>query len=165
MYLWNVRKLADELKSGSLTEWQKMRYFLWSNVLAGLFLEFLLMRNFNIESYYGYFFLVVNALFVYLFIQRVFLINEKGDSKDFIERVVCLGIPIGIRIFALLVIIGVVLSILLLEMGFEEGGTVFLLYKGVSTLAGTAYYYYVLAKWIKYISGVDESTSLKGVEV
>lgn len=96
MYFWNTVALARELKSRSLSQSERMKYYLVSSTMYALFSE---MNGYNntspslisiIQSTVVVVAIVVGIIFCYR-------INSKGDGQEFIDRFVCLSWPILIR--------------------------------------------------------------------
>ncbi|MBA2875435.1 hypothetical protein [Thermaerobacillus caldiproteolyticus] len=113
MYFWNVKALAEELMQKKITPQKKMQYLL----------AFILVETISVElSYwlgiyskaniydvlYSFFSIAINFLGV-IFCYKA---NKRGDNQDFIERFVCIGLPISIRILFLgIVMVGLYIPI------------------------------------------------------
>ncbi|MCA0754971.1 hypothetical protein KP806_07900 [Paenibacillus sp. N4] len=106
MYLWNVKALAHELKEKTLSQQQKMKYFLVFILLNVIMIEcsyYLGMSfNFNIYDLIGSLETVVVNIAGIIFCYRA---NRSGDNDDFIERFICLSLPITIRLLFISVIV------------------------------------------------------------
>ena len=97
MYFWSITSLANELKADSLSEWQKAQYLI-ANLLVNLSfasLSYLLGARFSLLSVMSYALGGVTAVFC---ITHVFNINLKADDKNFIERLICFGLPATIKV-------------------------------------------------------------------
>lgn len=98
MYLWNINAIARDLKTGSLNEWQKTKYYI-ATIFFSLFAT--VLQN-AIPSHFSFLTLVSHMLCgvvtVYCVV-RIFNINHKADDKNFIERLTCFGLPALIRAF------------------------------------------------------------------
>lgn len=103
MYFWNVRSLETELKKRSLSQRDKYKYFL----------SFMIITVFGMESslYLAEeptFIMLSQSLSVLLLtiIGTIycFKVNDRGDSNEFIERYICLFLPIFIRVSIFFVI-------------------------------------------------------------
>lgn len=94
MYWLNMRKLAVDLREGRVDEKERFKYYLatfiaW-NLIVQVFFHF--GGPFHLER------LIPAALNLSVTILGIFVcysINKKGDNKDFIGRMICLGWPIG----------------------------------------------------------------------
>jgi hypothetical protein len=100
MHFWNIDALADELKTGKLSEVQAFKYFLVVLLLqSGPY--FLPIRNEGALTFYSMGFGSVIP-FVW-FASGVaglilcFRANQQADGKDFIQRLICLELPSLIR--------------------------------------------------------------------
>lgn len=98
MYFWNINSIARDLKTGSLSEWQKTKYYI-ATILFGLFASVLAH---SLSTYFGLLSVASYALSgvatVYCVV-RIFNINHKADDKNFIERLTCFGLPATVRTF------------------------------------------------------------------
>ena len=97
MYFWKVNALADDLKADRLSEKEKMIYFFLSSIVTVFFLEFSLYMGqvpdrVNITSS------ILNVLVNAAGLLFCYQANKKGDNKAFIERIICLSVPIGVRV-------------------------------------------------------------------
>ncbi len=98
MYFWKVDNLVEDLKTGKVDQKEEFKYMLFFTVLIVLTSD----PYVNIGLKYN----IYNALntimfFVISIIELYFCyrINSSGDNKDFIKRIICLGLPISIRVF------------------------------------------------------------------
>jgi hypothetical protein len=102
MHLWNIDALADELRTGKLTEVQSFRYFLF--VLLAQIIPFVLpIQSEGPMTFYSMGFGVV-VPFVWLAtgligVMVCFRANQQSDGVDFIRRIMCLAVPSSIRTF------------------------------------------------------------------
>ena len=104
MHLWNIDALADELKTGKLTELQSFRYFLIV-LLAQTIPVFLPLRSEGPMTFYSMGFGVV-VPFVWLATGIVglmicFRANQQSDGVDFVRRIICLAVPSSVRTFVI----------------------------------------------------------------
>jgi hypothetical protein len=111
-YLWNINQLVKDLKAGIVTEYEKFQYLFCSVIFIPL--QFLAPFNFNstantiqdIYIFYLFVFLQLAVLawgFYYCFSK-----NKNNDNKNFIERFICLSVPVGFRVllYSALALIG-----------------------------------------------------------
>lgn len=135
MYLWNVNRLAEELRSGNLSEKQKLMYFLvyLSLLLAsGAFTEAtsVAMRILGVAI----------AIIIQLITTAVcYQANSRGDDKNFLERYICLQVPMTIRFWVLGSVVGVLFVIVF-------GNVLFHMPRAVFTL--TSYLLIIGAYWV-----------------
>ncbi len=98
-YFWHVDDLVHDLRAGIVTEYEKMRYFLWTVVLhSAQGLSFMKDISPAEKSLISVFVLI--GLFILIWgIYHCYRMNKQfGDNKNFIERFVCLSFPLGIKI-------------------------------------------------------------------
>jgi len=100
MHFWNIDALADELKTGKLSEVQAFKYFLVI-LLLQFAPYFLPIRSEGALTFYSLGFGSVIP-FVWLASGGAGLIlcfraNQRADGKDFIQRMICLEVPSLIR--------------------------------------------------------------------
>ena len=121
MYFWKVKNLEIALKNNLLSEKQKFGYFLF----AILSYEFMwLYFKYNPISYVSPIFYrhpylinqwissILTAIIPIVGIIICYKSNRINDNVNFIERIICLSLPIGIRIFVKFALIGFIIFIL-----------------------------------------------------
>jgi hypothetical protein len=123
MHFWNIDALADELRSGKLTELQSFKYFLFV-LLAQTIPLFLPMRSEGPLTFYSMGFGPV-VPFVWLITGIVglmvcFRANQQSDGVDFIRRIVCLAVPSSVR--TLVISLPIFLVTTLIVRPFVPGG-------------------------------------------
>lgn len=111
MYLWNTDALAADLANGRLPERERIKYFLLYAVLTALAAE--------VSTYMGqtptlpaltYSALVVlTTLFGTIWLYRL---NRAEAGQDFIGRLICLSVPIGVKLVALFILIGIPVALI-----------------------------------------------------
>jgi hypothetical protein len=123
MHLWNIDALADELRTGKLTEVQSFRYFLFV-LLAETTPFFLPVRSEGPLTFYSMGFgAVVPFIWLATGIAGVivcFRVNQQSDGVDFIRRFICLAVPSSVRTFA--VGLPILLLTTLIVRPFVPGG-------------------------------------------
>ncbi|MFA5190631.1 MAG: tetratricopeptide repeat protein [Verrucomicrobiia bacterium] len=98
MYLWNTKALAKELRDGTLTERERMKYFLLFMTLIAVGSDNLFSHPEPISSAR----IILSAINIIATVggtYGAYRINRAGDDRDFIARAICLSIPLTIRIF------------------------------------------------------------------
>jgi hypothetical protein len=121
MYLWNYKALAQDLKEHKLSSREKLKYLLaimcyvptglmGSNWIPGFYRFIYRITNFivfqqaprvpplKIFNTYNYFTDIATAVIIGIGVLFCFAINRRGDGRNFIERFMCLSIPVTIRI-------------------------------------------------------------------
>lgn len=103
MHLWNTKALAMEFRDGELPEKERFKYFFIFILLTALLIEVCLYIGEMptvitiAESAIGMMITVGGTLLAYR-------TNKGGDNKEFIDRYVCLSIPIMLKMLVLLAI-------------------------------------------------------------
>ena len=102
MYLWTAEALATKLKDGELSQAERFKYLLLFIILTTLITE--------VSLYLGEMPTVItiteSVVVLMITVGGTLLshkINKGGDNKEFIDRYVCLSIPIFIKIMVLFV--------------------------------------------------------------
>ena len=156
MYLWNTNALARELKDGTLSEREKFKYLLVNLVLYALIVE---MMNYVPIEYSESVVLmsIFNILSVVIGTYICYRTNGGSNGAKFMERYICLGLPIAIKItvslFAIIIFLPSVLWILIDSFVDSKvlGNTLGNTYSIVFTII----YYWRLNVHIKSISHND----------
>lgn len=148
IYIWNAKKLAEDLRRGATTEVEKMRYLL---ILTLVYMVISYEALFVGEAYTLIYtldwlaFVVISVLgIIYCFRQ-----NEKGDNSDFIARFTCLALPAGVRFLvysipATIVFYGVLYGLLTEEQVLSYGSIAEAVFFNVLGIA----FYYLLGSYI-----------------
>jgi hypothetical protein len=119
MYLWKVDSLVKDFRSGKLSQKEEFKYMLLFTVLMILVSDPAL----HIGLSYTYYDTLISALILGISILGIFYcykINSSGDDKDFIVRVMCIGLPVVIRVLAVMIPVFIVVGILEAEFIFPE---------------------------------------------
>src|ERR1700730_2408497 len=98
MYIWNAHALAKELQERTITEKQKSTYLIFILILMSI-AEFLCKspaNNLEIALRIGSF--IADIFIIILGVYYCFKCNEKGDNKHFLERYICLSVPIAVQV-------------------------------------------------------------------
>ena len=100
MYFWKVDKLVTELKEGSVTQYEEFKYMLLFTIVTILVTDPILYSDITYNSYD----FINSILFISISCAGTYLcykLNKQGDDKDFIKRVMCIGLPVAVRVFVL----------------------------------------------------------------
>lgn len=93
MHLFNINRLAGELRADALSETEKYRYLLGLVVLRALSEA---SRSAATQSR-NHFADILSALLISLIGFHIcHKINQRGDNQRLIERLICLSVPISI---------------------------------------------------------------------
>jgi hypothetical protein len=111
MYLWKVDSLVEDLKSGNVTQKEEFKYMLLLTIAMIFASDPVLYIGAAYNSYdtmSSIIVLVISMLGVYY----CYRINSSGDNRDFIVRVLCIGLPVMIRVLAVIIPVFIVLAVL-----------------------------------------------------
>ncbi len=102
MYFWNIRKLADQLHNGTLTEAKSFNYFFAATVVSSL--SFCLPQLTGVKTplkqlAYGPVFPVLWLLIIVVGLLVCFQLFQRLNGQNLIQRIVCLAWPASIRAF------------------------------------------------------------------
>lgn len=101
MYLWNVKALATDLREKKISQREKLYYFLATVFFSSLtdFSGDIFPHTRSLEALgVGFFINIIGIVFCYM-------ANNEGDNEEFIDRLVCLSVPIGIRTLVVTIIV------------------------------------------------------------
>ena len=116
MYLWKVDDLVEDFKSGNVSQKEELKYMVVSTIflviLADPYLYIGMTYNSN-DSLISIFTLLISIYGLY----ACYKINSSGDNKDYIARIMCIGLPAFIRLIV------IALIPLMLLVGFLDENT------------------------------------------
>ncbi len=158
MNFWRYDELANRLKAGKVSEKEKFYYFFifmlfwYLNTLPSVSQSFGNVDKINI-----WLSLISIALLTFG-LSCVYKVNKKGDDKNFIERIICLSFPIGVRLGAFFI---PVLSIAMI-IGTYGANIAAYMKLGVGYgIVCMLYYYYALYHGIKIAAGKHQASKGK----
>jgi hypothetical protein len=106
MYIWSIRKVVDQISTGSLSEWQKARYLIGTFVLpiiTGYTISLLRAGAPDDRTgflAYGLALVVEIAINVIGFI-LLFNIHASAHQSGFVEKAICISLPAAVKTFVL----------------------------------------------------------------
>ena len=110
MYFWNTTKLASDLKEGSVPERDKRNYLIAIGVLGSL--STYAWPSLGIEA--NELMLIEAAVSLLVLVIGIAIchdVNDDGDGKAFLDRFICMILPLAIRITVLMIAIAIPLGI------------------------------------------------------
>jgi len=151
MYLWNTKALAKELKEGTLSEREKFKYYIVGVILFNIMTMFPSSGGSSLTDYLiG---IVISSLILFVGAYVCYGVNKAGDNINFIERFICLSLPIGIKFFLLTILFSVIavnaVSLLGFLVGYDDSLSTILLLSFTS-IAASSLVFVVLGIWILY---------------
>lgn len=119
MYFWRVNNLVDDFRNDKVSEKEKLKY----TILLGILVEIISSPIMWIDSIYSTMdsinliaMIVTTTLGTYYCYAK----NKSGDNKDFITRFICLGIPVGVRLFVFALPVFILCGVIESEYGIGK---------------------------------------------
>lgn len=94
MYFWNSQALARQLKTGSLSQRERVKYLVATLLVVTIATYVRSWSSYRIAVSETLVAMVATVLGVWI----CFSANEQGDGKDFTDRFICLGWTTSIRV-------------------------------------------------------------------
>jgi hypothetical protein len=109
MYFWKTTQLAADIKNNKVSEKSKMYYYLLLTSLSNIMAyEFLMELSYDMTAALSE--LLLTFLVIIIGTLVTFNTNKGEGGVDYIARVVMLGLPISIKIIALMLTLSIFLS-------------------------------------------------------
>ncbi|MEN8140666.1 MAG: hypothetical protein ABFR97_05515 [Thermodesulfobacteriota bacterium] len=110
MYFWHVDKLVEDFRNDAVSEKEKFKYMLLSGIILTFITDPILWIGtkyslLDTVNLFGMLVIVIAGTYF------CYTSNRDSDNKDFVTRFMCIGIPVGIRIFAVIIPISIALGI------------------------------------------------------
>ena len=102
MYLWKVDSLVEDFKSGKVTQKEELKYMLLFTIAMALASDPILSMG-DSYNYYDTLNSTQTLGISILGIIYCYKINSRGDDRDFILRVMCIGLPVMVRVLAVMI--------------------------------------------------------------
>ena len=121
MYLWRVDRLVEDLRSDRLTEWEGVKYLITLGVVYTLFTDPFFVAGIDysrLDALSTLIIAVATASGTYYCYTK----NRAGDDRDFVRRLVCLTVPVGVRMLPVVIVVGAVFGMIFTEdwPGFDK---------------------------------------------
>lgn len=162
VYLLNAEALANELRSGAVSEGRAVKHVIVAIVLGGLGFDVPISVDWKGDVASGFRMglalstTLVGALVTYYGMWLTYQVNQKGDGKDFFLRFAVLSLPVGIYLALVFLIVGALLvgGIMILSVdggiiGYYLGLASF----AVASLAFAAMFFLRMRAYIAIASG------------
>jgi hypothetical protein len=119
MYWWNTKGLAEELKQNSLNEKDLFKYFFVYLMVSAIIFEVFdytdAAATTSLNLVFSSFIVFVTGLATYF----CYKVNSAGDNQKFIERYICLGIPLSVKLVFLIILLMFLLIFLSIFLDIE----------------------------------------------
>ena len=101
MYFWKIDALAEDLKEGRVSQRQKMHYYLATSLLVVSLMPIVSTHGGETPNIFWALDMVISIMFTVGGILLCYEANSQGDDREFLDRIVCLGWPITLRMLAI----------------------------------------------------------------
>jgi len=151
MYLWKVDELVNDFRSGCVTQLEEFKYILLFTVAMALGADPMLYDSTSYNKYdfiNTILFTCISAIGLFYCYKK----NKEGDDKEFVVRVMCIGIPVLVRLVIIFIPVLILLSFaeeMVFETPMEVESDVYettLMEVIAVNVFVTAYYYYLAIK-------------------
>jgi len=104
MYLWKIDNLIAELRNGTLSQAARFKYLLAFMLITVIILEISIFVS-EVPSVASLSESIIVILITVLGTIWCYQTNKSGDNQEFIDRFICLTLPILVRIFVIFLLI------------------------------------------------------------
>ena len=103
MYFWKTESLAAELRNGTLSQKDRFRYLLTFLIITALFADvsYYISEAPSTVAISESTLVVLITIFGTIWCYRT---NKSGDDLEFIERFICLSLPVLVRLIVIFLI-------------------------------------------------------------
>jgi len=126
MYLWKTEKLVEEFRNGGVSQHDSMKYFLFLSLI--MFFGYLPTELFPSEypsdtkRIYIYIEWSIVTVITIAGTYLCYLKNQKATAANFVERFICLSVPVGIR--AVLKVVVIMFAVAIIYELMNKGGAI-----------------------------------------
>jgi len=149
MYFWKVDDLVADFRENKVTAKEEVKYMICWCCIASLvsWSEMTVPTQYNVFDFAGFYFsCFLSVLGVYI----CYKINSAGDGKDFIVRIICISIPVLIRIVVFYV--PIYLCFLFIGLIELDGISITNLWNCVLSISWSIIWLWYLCKKMKAVS-------------
>jgi hypothetical protein len=150
VYLWKVDSLVEDFRAGKVTQREQFKYVMLSTIAIMIVSDPILYAGTVYNSYDtvgSLIMLIISVIGTY----ACYKINAGGDNQDFIQRLLCIGLPVGVRVivaFIPILLVSFIVEGLFFDPGFVDEETFASTPMQVATMSAliSAYYWYLSTK-------------------
>ena len=99
MHLLNTNALVLKIRNNELSQTDRFKYFFISTVLTSVCIEMVSYSD-TASSTLAILNSTLLVLIAIIGLLVVYRANKSGDNKDFIDRYICISLPVGVKVFA-----------------------------------------------------------------
>jgi hypothetical protein len=149
MYLWSVKALAEDFREQRVSQHEQFKYALTYGIMLSLLFSSIAYMPATQPSVASFSCDLADLVAAVLGTVACYRVNRSGDDKDFLVRLYCLGLPVGISTLAVAAICLVPLIVLPDAAGFPISGES-LDVLGLVVVIGV--YYWRLWHWTRFVA-------------
>ena len=154
MHLWNIKVLAKDLGQDLISEKMGMHYYLVAALVLLFDLYFGLWWG-VVRDWLFYFEAIILIVITVFGCLEAFNSNGSNEGRDFVKRVVCLSVPVGIRVTVLFIILGLFLEFtgeyIFTAASFGDPLRAYTLISYTGFVGFNIYYWWLLVKGFKQV--------------
>lgn len=119
MYFWHTKKLAEQLKSGKVSQWSERNYYLAASIITIVFSYanrfgesqniIVSMTELGLVS-----FVITGGIFL------TFQANQGDSGQNYLTRMVLLSLPILMRLIVGFIFFGVLIALVIAMLGYNS---------------------------------------------
>ena len=121
MYLWKTKELVLKMKNDELSQTEKFKYFLVFIILTTIFGGLSSYTSIS-PTFQSVIASILRAVIVIAGTILCYGTNKKGDDREFIDRIICISLPLGIKFFVVFIVtllLYVILSAIIIGDAFD----------------------------------------------
>ncbi len=107
MTLWNINKLVSKLQARTLSEFEVFQYFMLPLLFVIIFGLFAMITNLILIEVTIFDF--ITSLIIFIGTTICYSRNKGNDNQDFVVRITCLSVVLGVRFFVIIFSVFIVL--------------------------------------------------------
>ena len=124
MYLWKTKELVLKMKNDELSQTEKFKYFLVFIILTTIFARLSSYTSIS-PTFQAVIVSILTAVIVIAGTILCYRTNRKGDDREFIDRIICISLPIYIKLFVVYIVILFLYNILYIVLSMIIIGDAF----------------------------------------
>lgn len=101
MYLWKVDSLVEDFRSEKVTQEEEFKYMLVFTIAVAFASDPALYAGSSYNQYDAMVSVIVLGISIFG-VYYCYKINSGGDNKDFIVRMMCIGLPVMVRVLVIM---------------------------------------------------------------
>lgn len=161
MYFWKIKPLAKQLSLNNMPERTGMHYLLASFLLI-LFSTYYALWWGVVRDWVFYSEIIVLSVINIFGCIKAFEANGADDSNSFVLRVICLSVPISVRINLYSIIIGMIFYLtsesVFTEIGFADPVRAYTIITYTVFVGLNIYFWWLVVYGLNKVTGYERAT-------